>query len=76
MNLISIVKELEAEKAQIETTTAELVERIDAHIQDFLTLRAWIVDFGKARVMTVDGILNGAQPPAQPELPFSPDTTK
>lgn len=68
MNLITIVKELQAEKAVGEQMTSELVGRIDAHIRDLELLKAWIIDAGKARAMALDGLLNGEQLPAIPPM--------
>lgn len=67
MNILSIVQELRAEKAAGNDMAAQLVERIDAHIRDLETLKAWIMDSAKARDMALGGML-GMEPEA-PQMP-------
>jgi len=61
MNMVSIVKELRAEKAAGNDMAAQMVERIDAHIRDLETLKAWVLDSAKARDMALGGML-GMEP--------------
>jgi hypothetical protein len=75
MNLVSIMKELQAEQAAGNQMTTELVSRIDAHIRDLELLKAWIDDNGTARYMAIEGLLNGTTPPVQTVLPFETKDT-
>lgn len=67
MNMISIVKELRAEKAAGNDMAAQMVERIDAHIRDLETLKAWIRDAAQARDMALGSML-GLEPDVVVEL--------
>ena len=70
MNMLSIVQELRAEKAAGNDMADQLVERIDAHIRDLETLKAWVKDSATARDMALGGML-GMEPevPATPQVP-------
>jgi hypothetical protein len=70
MNIITIVQELRAEKAAGNDMAAQMVERIDAHIRDLETLKAWIKDSATARDMALGSML-GMEPevPATPQVP-------
>jgi len=61
VNMLSIVKELRAEKAAGNDMAAQMLERIDAHIRDLETLKAWIRDSATARDMALGGML-GLEP--------------
>ena len=37
----------------------QLVERINAHIRDLETLKAWVMDAAKARSMSIETLMNG-----------------
>lgn len=62
MNLATILDELRAERAAGDDMAAQLCERIDAHIRDLETLKAWIKDSATARAMALDGMLGGEAP--------------
>lgn len=68
MNIVTIVNELRAEKAAGNDMAAQLVERIDAHIRDLETLKAWVWDAAKARDMALGSML-GHEPPETPKMP-------
>jgi hypothetical protein len=61
MNILSIVQELRAEKAAGNDMAEQLVARIDAHIRDLETLKAWVLDSAKARDMALGGMLGMEQ---------------
>ena len=67
MNIITIVQELRAEKAAGNDMATQLTERIDAHIRDLETLKAWVLDSAKARDMALGGMLG-----MEPEAPAAP----
>lgn len=67
MNILTIVNELKAEKAAGNDMAQQLTERIDAHISDLETLKAWVKDSAKARDMALGGML-GMEPEA-PQMP-------
>lgn len=71
MNLNLIVKALQDERVSGEAMTAELIERIDIHIRDLQTLKAWVKDSGYVRALAIEGLLNGEPEPEQPTLPFA-----
>lgn len=58
-NIISIIDELRAERAAGNEMAEQLIERIDAHVRDLETLKAWIRDSAKARAMAIGGMLGG-----------------
>jgi hypothetical protein len=62
MNLFAILNELKAEQAAGNEQAAQLVERIDAHIRDLETLKAWVIDSATARSMALGGMLGGEAP--------------
>jgi hypothetical protein len=70
MNILSIVQELHAEKAAGNDMAEQLVARIEAHIRDLETLKAWVLDSAKARDMTLGGMLGMEQgePPKMPQV--------
>ena len=68
MNIISIVNELRAEKAAGNDMAAQLTERIDAHIRDLETLKAWVLDSAKARNMALGSMLGEAPLPQMPPV--------
>lgn len=37
----------------------QLVERINAHIRDLETLKAWVLDAAKARSLSLESLING-----------------
>ena len=63
MNILTIVNELKAEKAAGNDMAQQLTERIDAHIRDLETLKAWVKDCAKARDMALGSML-GVEPEA------------
>ena len=65
MNILTIVNELRAEKAAGNDMAAQLVARIEAHIRDLETLKAWVLDSATARDMALGGMLGmeQAEPP-------------
>ena len=69
-NIVSMIAELKAEKAAGNDMAAQLVARIDAHIRDLETLKAWVLDSAKARDMTLGGMLGmeQAEPPQMPQV--------
>jgi hypothetical protein len=67
MNIVTIVNELRAEKAAGNDMAQQLTERIDAHIRDLETLKAWVKDSATARDMALGGML-GIEPEA-PQMP-------
>jgi hypothetical protein len=56
-NIVSIINELKAEKAAGNDMAAQMVERIDAHIRDLETLKAWVMDAAQARDMALGSML-------------------
>lgn len=66
-NILSIIGELKAERTAGDEMAAQLIERIDAHIRDLETLKAWVRDSATARAMAITGMLGGE--PAAPEMP-------
>ena len=42
MNILDIVQELRAEKAAGNDMAEQLIERINCHIRDLETLKAWV----------------------------------
>lgn len=68
MNLTAIVNELKAEQGAGNDMAAQLCERIDAHIRDLETLKAWIRDAARARSMALDGMLGGNAPVPAPAV--------
>lgn len=56
-NILSLVDELKAERAAGDDMAAQLIERIDAHIRDLATLKAWITDSAAARSMAISGMV-------------------
>lgn len=67
MNILHIVQELRAEKAAGNDMAEQLIERIDAHIRDLETLKAWVKDSATARDMALGGMLG-----MEPEAPQAP----
>lgn len=67
MNILNIVQELRAEKAAGNDMADQIIERIDAHIRDLETLKAWVRDSATARDMALGSML-GMEPEA-PEVP-------
>ena len=65
--LTNILNELKTEQAAGNKMAEELVERIDAHIRDLETLKAWIKDSATARDMALGSML-GMEPEA-PQVP-------
>jgi hypothetical protein len=66
-NIVSMIAELKAEKAAGNDMAEQLVARIDAHIRDLETLKAWVLDSAKARDMALGSML-GHEPEA-PQMP-------
>lgn len=74
MNILHIVNELKAEKAAGNNMTEQLIERIDAHIRDLETLKAWVKDSATARDMALGSML-GMEPEA-PQMPAVTDAVE
>jgi hypothetical protein len=68
-NIVSMIAELKAEKAAGNDMAAQLVARIDAHIRDLETLKAWIMDAAQARDMALGSMLgHEPEPPKMPQV--------
>ena len=67
MNILNIVQELRAEKAAGNDMADQLIERIDAHIRDLETLKAWVRDSATARDMALGSMLG--MEPETPQVP-------
>ena len=67
MNILAIVNELRAEKAAGNDMADQLVARIEAHIRDLETLKAWVKDSAKARDMALGSMLG--HEPESPKMP-------
>lgn len=74
MNILHIVNELKAEKAAGNNMAEQLIERIDAHIRDLETLKAWVKDSATARDMALGSML-GTEPEA-PQMPAVTDAVE
>lgn len=70
-NIVSIINELQAERAAGDEMAADLVARIDAHITDLQTLRAWVIDSASVRSQAIAAMLGG-----EPEAPQVPDVVE
>jgi hypothetical protein len=68
MNIIAIANELRAEKAAGNDMAAHFIERIDAHIRDLETLKAWVRDSATARDMALGSML-GVEQDNAPTVP-------
>jgi hypothetical protein len=68
MNILTIVNELRAEKAAGNEMFEQFISRIDAHIRDLETLKAWALDNKTARDMALGGML-GMEPEAPQMAP-------
>ena len=66
-NIISIIDELKAERTAGDEMAADLVERIDLHIRDLQTLRAWVIDSAAVRSQAIAAMLGGDQ--ETPQVP-------
>lgn len=63
-SIVSIIDELKAERTAGDEMATDLIARIDAHIRDLETLKAWVQDSATARAMAITGMLGG-----EPEAP-------
>ena len=68
MNILTIVQEQRAEKAAGNDMADQLIERIDAHIRDLETLKAWIKDRATARDMALSRMLGEPDAPTLPAV--------
>lgn len=50
---------LKGEQNEGNIHSSQLVERIDAHIRDLETLKAWVLDTAKARSLSLETLMNG-----------------
>ena len=65
--ITNILAALATEKAEGNETADQLVARLDAHIRDLETLKAWVIDSAKVRASSLDALIGGDIPaPAQP----------
>lgn len=55
--LTTIIAALAAEKVEGENHAAQLCARIDSHIRDLETLKAWIKDSARERFQSLDSII-------------------
>lgn len=55
----TIIAALRAEQAEGNTHADQIVERIDAHIRDLETLKAWVLDGAKVRSLSIDSLISG-----------------
>lgn len=46
---------------------SDFVARIDAHIRDLETLKAWVMDSAKVRAEAIDALIGGGVPPEAPK---------
>lgn len=65
--LTSLVSALAAEKTEGDEFAREMAARLDAHIRDLQTLRAWVMDSAKVRAEAIDALIGGGVPPEAPK---------
>lgn len=65
--LTSLVSALAAEKVEGNEFAADVAARIDAHIRDLETLKAWVMDSAKVRAEAIDALIGGGVPPEAPK---------
>ena len=67
--ITNILAALATEKAEGNENADEFVARLEAHIRDLETLKAWVKDSAKVRASNLDALIGGDIPaPAQPPL--------
>lgn len=65
--ITNILAALATEKAEGNENADEFVARLEAHIRDLETLKAWVKDSAKVRASNLDTLIGGDIPaPAQP----------
>lgn len=67
--ITTIIAALTAEKREGNDFSAELIERIDAHIRDLETLKAWVRDSARLRAEAIDSLVGSTTAPAGAPLP-------
>ena len=65
--ITTIVQALAAERTEGNDHAEQLVARIDSHIRDLETLKAWIMDSARLRAEAIDSLIGDSVPPEAPK---------
>jgi len=69
----TIVAALAAEKSLGTEHAEQLIARLDSHIRDLETLKAWVRDSAKLRAEALDSLIGG-EPSKPAEMPVAAET--